>query len=133
MLQDLDALSQRIRQVVQLARDLQSERAGLQARVRQLEQEYQALKDQQLREGEEFARMSERLARHDQEIQAVREESDQHRAALESEARDHRVRSDSLQRRLIQVESERDRLREAATGAQQQIELILERLPGAQA
>ncbi len=133
MLQDLDALSQRIRQVARLAQGLQSERATLQTRVRQLEQECQALKDQQVREGEEFARMSERLAHHDQEIQAAREESSQHRAALESEARDHQIRSDSLQRRLIQVESERDCLREAATGAQQQIELILERLPGAQA
>lgn len=133
MLQDLDALSQRIRQVAQLARDLQSERAALHAKVRQLEQECQSLKDQQLREGQEFARMSERLARHDQELQAAREESGKHRAALESEVRDHQIRSDSLQRRLIQVESERDRLRDAASGAQQQIELILERLPGAQA
>ena len=133
MLQDLDALSQRIRQVAQLARDLQSERAALHAKVRQLEQECQSLKDQQLREGQEFARMSERLARHDQELQAAREESGQHRAALESEVRDHQIRSDSLQRRLIQVESERDRMRDAASGAQKQIELILERLPGAQA
>ena len=133
MLQDLDALSQRIRQVVQLARGLQSERTALQDRVRQLEQECQALKDQQLRESEEFSRMSARLAHHDQEIQAAREESGQHRAALVSELRDHQIRSDSLQRRLVQVESERDNLREAATGAQQQIELILERLPGAEA
>jgi predicted nucleic acid-binding Zn-ribbon protein len=133
MLQDLDALSQRIRQVTQLTRELQSERTDLQARVRQLEQECQALKDQQLREGEEFARMSQRLARHDQELQAAREESGQHRAALESDLRDHQIRSDSLQRRLTQVEAERDNLRDAAVGAQQQIELILERLPGAEA
>src|SRR5690606_25232297 len=133
MLQVLDALSRRIRQVVQLAQSLQCERATLQARVRQLEQECQALKDQQLREGQEFARMSERLARHDQELQNVRDEAGQHRAALESQVRDHQIRTDSLQRRLAQVESERDRLREAASGAQQQIELILERLPGAEA
>ena len=133
MLQDLDALSQRIRQVVQLARGLQSERTALQDKIRQLEQECQSLKEQQVREGEEFSRMSARLALHDQEIQAAREESSQHRAALESDLRDHQIRTDSLQRRLVQVESERDDLREAAAGAQQQIELILERLPGAEA
>ena len=133
MLQDLDALLQRIQQVARLTQDLQSERTALQARVHQLEQECQALKDQQLREGEEFARMSQRLARHDQELQAAREESGQYRAALESDLRDHQIRTDSLQRRLTQVEAERDNLRDAAVGAQQQIELILERLPGSEA
>ncbi|MDY0309197.1 MAG: hypothetical protein RBR29_05335 [Castellaniella sp.] len=133
MLQDLDALSLRIRQAVQLARDLQSERAALRTRIQQLEQECQSLKDQQLRDSQEAARLAERLACHDQELQAARAESGQRQAALESDLRDHQIRSDSLQRRLVQTESERDRLREAATGAQQQIELILERLPGAQA
>jgi hypothetical protein len=38
-----------------------------------------------------------------------------------------------LQQRLGQVEAERGRLRQAATGARQQIQSILERLPGAEA
>lgn len=133
MLEDLDALSRRIRKVVQLAQGLQAERGTLQARIRQLEQEYQALKSQQTREHEEFTRMSERIARHDQELQAVRDATRDERGALESQLRDHQSRSESMQQQLHRVQTERDRLRDAAVGAQQQIDLILERLPGAEA
>ncbi|TAN27407.1 MAG: hypothetical protein EPN31_12875 [Castellaniella sp.] len=133
MLQDLDALSQRIQQVVQLAGGLQSERRALQARIRQLEQEYQVLKDRHQREQAEFTRMSERIAQHDQEIQAARDESLGFRTALEAQVREQRSRADDLQQRLGQVEAERGRLRQAATGARQQIQSILERLPGAEA
>lgn len=133
MLQDLDALSQRIQQVVQLAGGLQSERRALQARIRQLEQEYQVLKDRHQREQTEFARMSERIAHHDEEIQAARDESLELRTALETQVREQRSRADDLQQHLGQVEAERGRLRQAATGARQQIQSILERLPGAEA
>ncbi|MBV2181311.1 MAG: hypothetical protein KUL86_08770 [Castellaniella sp.] len=133
MLEDLDALSRRIQKVVQLAQGLQAERGTLQARIRQLEQECQSLKTQQAREHEEFTRMSERIARHDQELQAVRDETRDERSSLESQVRDHQSRSESMRQRLVQIEADRDRLRDAATGAQQQIELILERLPGAEA
>lgn len=133
MLQDLDALSQRIQQVVQLAGGLQSERRALQARIRQLEQEYQVLKDQHQREQTEFTRMSERIARHDQEIQAARDESLALRTALEAQVREQQSRAEDLRQRLDQVEAERGRLRQAATGARQQIQSILERLPGAEA
>lgn len=133
MLEDLDALSRRIQKVVQLAQVLQAERGTLQARIRQLEQECQSLKTQQAREHEEFTRMSERIARHDQELQAARDETRDERSSLESQVRDHQSRSESMRQRLVQIEADRDRLRDAATGAQQQIELILERLPGAEA
>lgn len=133
MLQDLDALSQRIQQVVQLAGGLQSERRALQARIRQLEQEYQVLKDRHEREQAEFTRMSERIAQHEQEIQAARDESLELRTALEAQVREQRSRAEDLQQRLGQVEAERGRLRQAATGARQQIQSILERLPGAEA
>jgi predicted nucleic acid-binding Zn-ribbon protein len=133
MLQDLDALSQRIQQIVQLAGSLQSERRALQARIRQLEQESQVLKDQYQREQTEFTRMSERIARHDKEIQAARDESLELRTALEAQVREQQARADELQQRLGQVETDRGRLRQAATGARQQIQSILERLPGAEA
>lgn len=133
MLQDLDALSQRIQQIVQLAGSLQSERRALQARIRQLEQEFQVLKDQYQREQTEFTRMSERIARHDKEIQAARDESLELRTALEAQVREQQARADELQQRLGQVETDRGRLRQAATGARQQIQSILERLPGAEA
>jgi len=133
MLQDLDALSQRIQQIVQLAGGLQSERRALQARIRQLEQESQVLKDQYQREQTEFTRMSERIARHDKEIQAARDESLELRTALEAQVREQQARADELQQRLGQAEADRGRLRQAATGARQQIRSILERLPGAEA
>lgn len=133
MLQDLDALSQRIQQVVQLAGGLQSERRALQARIRQLEQEYQVLKDRHEREQAEFTRMSARITQHEQEIQAARDESLELRTALEAQVREQRSRAEDLQQRLGQVEAERGRLRQAATGARQQIQSILERLPGAEA
>lgn len=133
MLQDLDALSQRIQQIVQLAGGLQSERRALQARIRQLEQESQVLKDQYQREQIEFTRMSERIARHDKEIQAARDESLELRSALEAQVREQQARADELEQRLGRAEADRGRLRQAATGARQQIQSILERLPGAEA
>lgn len=133
MLEDLDALSRRIQTVVQLAQNLQSERRALQARIQQLEQECQALKTQQAQEHGEFARMSERMARHDQELQAVRDETAQAHRSLETQLKDHQERSASLQQRLTTTQADYDRLRVVASGAQQQIDLILERLPGAEA
>jgi predicted nucleic acid-binding Zn-ribbon protein len=133
MLQDLDALSQRIQQIVQLAGGLQAERRALQARIRQLEQESQVLKDQYQREQTEFTRMSERIARHDKEIQAARDESLELRSALEAQVREQQARADELEQRLGRAEADRGRLRQAATGARQQIQSILERLPGAEA
>jgi predicted nucleic acid-binding Zn-ribbon protein len=133
MLQDLDALSQRIQQIVQLAGGLQAERRALQARIRQLEQESQVLKDQYQREQTEFTRMSERIARHDKEIQAARDESLELRTALEAQVREQQARADELEQRLGRAEADRGRLRQAATGARQQIQSILERLPGAEA
>ncbi|WP_323018412.1 hypothetical protein [Castellaniella sp.] len=133
MLEDLDALSRRIQTVVQFAQGLQAERRALQARIQQLEKECQTLKSQQVNEHDEFARMSERMTRHDQELQAVRDETAQAHGALESQLRDHQLRSETLQQRLATTQADYDRLRTVASSAQQQVELILERLPGAEA
>ena len=132
MLQDLDALSQRIQKIVQLAADLQSERKALKARIRQLEQEYTSLHERHDHEQSEFKSMSERMARHEEELQAARDESLAARGALQVQFQEQQDRADGLQRRLEQVDAEHSRLRQAAAGAQQQIELILERLPGAE-
>ncbi|WP_322995466.1 hypothetical protein [Castellaniella sp.] len=132
MLEDLDALSQRVQRTVQLAQGLQAERAALQAKIQQLQQQYLALQAQQATERDEFARMSERLARHDLELQAVRNEATQTHGTLETQLHEQHARAQSLQQRLLASEADCDRLRVAATGAQEQIELILERLPGAE-
>lgn len=52
MLEDLDALSQRVQRTVQLAQGLQAERAALQAKIQQLQQQYLALQAQQATERE---------------------------------------------------------------------------------
>lgn len=133
MLQDLDALARRVQQAVQLAGTLQAERRALQARIAQLEQECEALKNRQQRERDEFTQMSQRLANHDQELQDMNAGFDKERAALEARAGDQQARAEALQRQLAELETDRRRLREAAAGARQQIGLILERLPGAEA
>ncbi len=132
MLQDLDSLAERIGKLVQAARQLQAERGTLQARIRQLEQECNALKDQQVREQDEFTRMSERVARHDHELQSVRDEAQAARASLEDQVRLQQGQSDAMRERLEHAEADRDKLRRVALGAQEQIDLILERLPGAE-
>ncbi|MFT0534308.1 hypothetical protein ACMHYJ_15975 [Castellaniella hirudinis] len=133
MLEDLDALSLRVQRAVQLAQGLQAERADLMAQIQQLQQRCQALQTQQAAERDEFARMSERLARHDLELQAAQKESAQARGTLEIQLHEQRAHAQSLQHSLQASQADCDRLRTAASGAQQQIELILERLPGAEA
>lgn len=132
MLQDLDSLAERIRQLAGFTLQLQAERAALQARIRQLEQECTALKDQQAREHSEFTLMSERVARHDQELEFVRAEARAERAELDARVHDQQVQAQANQHRIERSEADRDRLREVAQGAQKQIDLILMRLPGAE-
>lgn len=132
MLQDLDSLAERIRQLAGFTRQLQTERASLQARVRQLEQECSALKDQQVREHGEFTLMSERVARHDHELETVRAEARAERAALDAQVHDRQAESESMRHRVERGEADRDRLRQVARSAQEQIDLILMRLPGAE-
>lgn len=132
MLQDLDSLAERIRQLAGFTRQLQAERASLQARIRQLEQECSALKDQQLREHGEFTLMSERVARHEQELESARAQARVERAALDAQVHDQLAESESMRRRVERGEADRERLRQVARSAQQQIDLILMRLPGAE-
>ncbi|MBV6272329.1 hypothetical protein KVP09_05295 [Alcaligenaceae bacterium CGII-47] len=132
MLQDLDSLAERIRQLVGFTRQLQAERASLQARLRQLEQECSVLKDQQVREHDEFTRMSERVARHDQELEAVRAQAHAEHAALAAQVHEYQTVSEANQLRIERSETDRDRLRQVAHNAQEQIDLILMRLPGAE-
>lgn len=132
MLQDLDSLAERIRQLAGFTRQLQTERTSLQARVRQLEQECSALKDQQVREHGEFTLMSERVARHDQELESVRAEARAEREALDARVHDQQAQAESTLHRIERSEMDRERLRQVARGAQEQIDLILMRLPGAE-
>ncbi|MDN5843492.1 MAG: hypothetical protein L0H54_08625 [Alcaligenaceae bacterium] len=132
MLQDLDSLAERIRQLVGLTRQLQAERTSLQARVRQVEQEIAGLKDQRAGEHKEFTLMSERIARHSQEIEDVQSEAQAARGALDRQLLEQQAQSEALRLRAEHSEANCQRLRSVAGGAQQQIDLILMRLPGAE-
>lgn len=132
MLEDLDTLSERILKVVQYTRTIQAENTALLDRIAKLEQKYQALETQQLHDHEQFNIMSAKLANHQQELTAAQEKAAELTGDLQNRYDQQKHKSESLQNLLTSTESERDQLRLAASHAQQQIELILERLPGAE-
>lgn len=132
MLEDLSLLSERILKVVQKTRSLQAEKQVLLDRIAKLEEKYNALQTQQLRDHEEFTTMSAKLANHQQELDEARKNAAQLTDDMQTRYEQQKTRSESLQALLNSTESERDQLRLAAIDAQQQIELILERLPGAE-
>jgi len=131
MLQDLDTLAARIGQMVQLTRQLQAERASLQARLTSLEQERSALRDQLARQLNEHASVSQRLSEHDNEIGAVRAQAEAAQLELRLEASRYKADYDKVSQTLQASQSEADRLRAAASAAKDRIDAILERLPGA--
>ncbi|MFA7437315.1 hypothetical protein [Castellaniella sp.] len=132
MLQDLDKLATRIRQVVALLQQARSESETRAARIAELEHRCRDMQEQAARDSKALALANKQLAEHEQGLQAARLESDRVRQDLESRLQDHQGRSQALQNQLDRTVTERDRLIDVATGAQQQIELILERLPGAE-
>src|SRR3546814_15274603 len=99
MLHALDSLAERIRQLVGLTRQLQAERTSLQARVRQIEQEIAGLRDQRVSEHKEFTLMSERIARHSQEVQAAQSEAQAARDALDQPLLEQQAKSEAPPRR----------------------------------
>jgi len=131
MLEDLDSLAARIGQLVQLCRQLQSERAGLQARVNGLEQERNALRDQLKRQETEFSELAESSADQQARVDILRAEADSVRAALQGEVERCKAEYDTLRRQLAVSQADSARLKVAAGQAQLQIDSVLMRLPGA--
>src|SRR5690554_142251 len=76
MLEDLDSLAARIGQLAQFAKQLQSERTALQARIAGLEQERNALRDQLKRQEAEFGELAESSAGHKARVDILRAEAD---------------------------------------------------------
>ena len=131
MLQDLDSLSARIGQLVQLVQQAQSERVALQARVTSLEQERNALRDQLSREQSAQQEAIEQVRDHATQVETLRQQSEAAQAQLRADAERYRTEAQSAQQGLLFSQEESNRLRTAALAAQQRIDAVLMRLPGA--
>lgn len=131
MLQDIDSLAARIGQMVQFARQLQTERAALQARLKNLEQERDALRDQLSRREAEFASTTERAKSHEAEMQALRSEAEAARATLQVEAMQYKAELEVAKQKLAVSQADTSQLRVVTDKAREHIDSILMRLPGA--
>jgi len=131
MLQDLDSLAARIGQLVQFTKQLQSERAAMQARLRSLEQERDALRDQLQRREADFASAEARTAEHHAELEAQRTESLAAQSQLQAEVNRYKADGEAVRRQLEASQNDASRLRAVADKARTQIDSILMRLPGA--
>src|SRR5690606_9867853 len=98
MLEDVDRLAARIGELVQFSKQLQSERAALQARIAGLEQERTALRDQIKRKEAEFTELSENTASHQARIDILRAETDSIRVALQAEVDRYKAECETLHR-----------------------------------
>jgi chromosome segregation ATPase len=131
MLQDIDSLAARIGQMVQFARQLQAERAALQARLKNLEQERDALRDQLSRREAEFASTTERANSHEAEMQALRSEAEAAQATLQVEAMQYKTELEVAKQKLAVSQADTSQLRVVTDKAREHIDSILMRLPGA--
>ena len=142
MLQDLDTLAARVRQLVLAARDFQSQRTSLQTQITRLEQERSTLRQQLDERDSLFSDATDQLAQHEASLQSCKEEYEAMLAQAQSEAQ---AASELLRRELQQCQSERDealrqaqaaraqaeKLCTAADQAQTLVDTVLMRLPGA--
>lgn len=131
MLEDLDSLAARLGQLVQSTKQLQADRAELQARINGLEQERNALRDELKRREAEFNELAEASASHQTRVDILRAEADSIRISLQGEVERCQTERDSLRRQLAVSQADSSRLRAVAGQAQAQIDSILMRLPGA--
>lgn len=120
MLEDLDSLSTRIGQMAQFTRQLQTDRSALQARLSQLEQERNALRDQVARQQAEYDAMAQQVQGHAAKLHAAHAQQEALRA-------DYQKVINELQN----SQSQSNALRAAARSAQERIDAVLMRLPGA--
>ena len=131
MLQDLDSLAARIGQMVQLTRQLQNERAALQARLKNIEQERDALRDQLQRREADYSSVAESVASYEAQVQTVQAEAQAMQAGLQAELSRYKAECEAANRRCADSEAEAAHLRQVADQAKGRIDSILMRLPGA--
>ncbi|KAA0890570.1 hypothetical protein [Pusillimonas sp. ANT_WB101] len=131
MLQDLDSLAARIGQLVQFTRQLQDERAAMQTRLKTLEQDCEAFRQQLQRREDEFSVVTERNATHEAQIQSLQAETQASHAQLQAEVARYKADCEEARRQLEASQADTSRLRQVADKARTQIDSILVRLPGA--
>lgn len=131
MLQDLDSLAARIGQLVQFTRQLQNERAAVQARLKSLEQERDAMRDQLQRREAEYSDLSASMGAHDAQLRTLQAEAQAAQSRQQTELVQYKAESEAYRQRLAASQADTSRLRGVADKAKEQIDSILVRLPGA--
>lgn len=131
MLQDLDSLAARIGQMVALARELQSERTTLLARIKTLESDRDQLTQRLQRREADFNTMAGSLAEHESQLQVIQDQAQTAQSQLQLELDECRHRCSAAEQQLLDSQADAQRLRTVSEAARQQIDSILERLPGA--
>lgn len=131
MLQDLDSLAARIGQMVQFTRQLQSERSALQARLKNVDQERDALRDQLQRQEHDFSVAADRLAQYESQSQSLQSQTQAQMSALQHDLEKYKAQCESMEQQLVASQSDSAKLRAVADKARENIDSILMRLPGA--
>ena len=130
MLQDLDSLAARIEQMVKHTRQLHTERAAMQTRLKTLETERGQLSEQLQQREAEFNGMARKLAEHESSVQVAQEQAIKAQAQLQLELDQYRQRCTATEAQLLQSQQTTKRLSIVSDQARQQIDSILVRLPG---
>lgn len=132
MLQDLDQLANRISRLVSYSERLVAERSELLSRVKLLEQERTTLRDQLSTQQNEYASMAEVVTRHQQDIENAKRAAEESQEALYAELIQQQDELSRLKKGLEHSEAKASVLESAASQAREQIDGLLQRLPGGQ-
>lgn len=130
MLQDLDQLANRISRLVSYSERLKTERSELLSRVKLLEQERTTLRDQLSSQQSDYTSMQDVVARHQQNMQRVERAAEEVQESLYAELLQQQEQLALLQKRLQHSEAKTASFEQVALQARDQVENILQRLPG---
>lgn len=133
MLQDLDQLANRISRLASYSDRLKTERSELLARVKLLEQERTTLRDQLSSQQAEYASMAEIVTRHQQEMAMAKQVAEESQEALYAELIQQQEELTLLKKDLQTSHRKAASLEHAAIQARDQVNDILQRLPGGDA
>jgi len=142
MLQDLDSLADRLRQLVARLHDLQTERARQQTVITALQRERDDLRERLDQREAECADARAKLAQHTQQdaeqrrqhaaqLEHVQAQSGQARAQLQQDLFQCQDARDQAVAQLQTSQAQSQRLRSAAQQAHSLVDTLLLRLPGA--
>lgn len=133
MLQDLDLLADRIRQLAAHTQQLKAERSALLARVKALETDQQRLQDELESQREAYASVAEVSVKHQADIEVALQQAEEVQAELLVERAQREFDVQQLKDQLQVCQTQNATLRGVANDARAQVQTILARLPGAPA